>query len=101
MTLINRHLIIIVSLAALLAGCDSLGIKKSAHEKNPKETPTDTPLVQEQPPVVLSAESQEQKFNTVWERIRAGYGLPETSNNAIDSQLHFYTRYKSYFYKIT
>ena len=103
MKLINRPLITIVSIlsaTALLVGCDSLGIKRSDHAKNPIQPVIETP-VQQQAPVTPTEESEEQKFNTVWERIRTGYSLPEVSNSAVDAQVKFYTRYKTYFYKIT
>ena len=99
MTLINRPLLTILLIATLLVGCDSLGIKKSEHAKI-SEPVIETPVQQEAPATPTEA-TEEQKFNTVWERIRAGYGLPETSNNAVDAQIKFYTRYKAYFYKIT
>lgn len=99
MNLINRPLLTMVSVATLLVGCESLGIKKSDHAKNTTETTLEAPVTQQAP--IPTAEPNEQKFNTVWERIRAGYGLPDASNTAVDAQVRFYTKYKTYFYKIT
>ncbi len=99
MKLINRPLLTMVSVAAFLAGCDSLGLKKTEHAKNP-ETTIEAPVVQQTAEIPTEV-TQEQKFDTVWERMRVGYGLPETSNNAVDAQIRFYTKYKTYFYKIT
>jgi membrane-bound lytic murein transglycosylase D len=100
MKLINRPLLTIVSIAALLVGCDSLGIKKSDHTKIPTQPVIETPIQQEVPVAPIEA-PEEQKFNTVWERIRSGYGLPQVTNNAVDAQVRFYTKYKNYFYKVT
>jgi membrane-bound lytic murein transglycosylase D len=100
MKLIKHPLLTIVSIAALLVGCDSLGIKRSEHAKTPADT-AEIPVTQQPAPVTPVDVPQEQKFNTVWERIRTGYGLPDTSNTAVDTQVKFYTKYKNYFYKIT
>ncbi|MET0357417.1 MAG: LysM peptidoglycan-binding domain-containing protein [Cellvibrio sp.] len=99
MNLISRRILTLVALATLLAGCESLGTKKSDHAKTPAEIPIETPVTQQAP--IPTSESEEQKFNNVWERIRTGYGLPDVSNNAVDAQLRFYTKYKTYFYKVT
>ncbi|RYY75637.1 MAG: LysM peptidoglycan-binding domain-containing protein [Gammaproteobacteria bacterium] len=98
MNLINRPLVTMISVATLLVGCDSLGIKKTDNAKAPVEIPIETPVAQAPIP---TAEPQEQKFETVWERIRTGYGLPETSNSAVDAQVNFYTKNRTYFYKVT
>jgi len=97
MKLINRPLLTMVSLTAFLAGCDTLSIKKSDHDSATEASST-APKHSAQNP---STAPIEKTYATIWERIRAGYGLPETSNTAIDKQMHFYTGYKAYFSKMT
>lgn len=43
---------------------------------------------------------QKAHYNTVWERIRAGYAMPHASNSTVDAQIRFYTSKKKYFYGI-
>jgi len=100
MNLINRPLLTMVSVATLLVGCESLGVKKSDHANNAAETTIETPAAQ-QAPVIPTAAPQEQKFESVWERIRTGYRLPAASNSAVDAQINFYTKNRNYFYKVT
>ena len=100
--MINRPLLTMVSVAALLIGlegCDTLSLKKSDQSKTPTQSGTQSSISQQAPEPVAALE--EQKFSSVWEHIRAGYGLPETSNSAVDAQIRFYTSNKNYFYKIT
>jgi membrane-bound lytic murein transglycosylase D len=100
MNMINRPLLTMVSVAVILvAGCDTLNIKKSDQTKTPAQTNVDTPVSQQTLEPVVAPE--EQKFSNIWEHIRAGYGLPQASNSAVDAQIRFYTSNKNYFYKIT
>ncbi len=99
MNMINRPLLTMVSVAALLVGCDTLSLKKSDQSSAPVQPSVEAPVSQQTPEPVVTPE--EQKFSSVWEHMRAGYGLPETSNSAVDAQIRFYTRNKNYFYKVT
>ncbi|GGY71496.1 lytic transglycosylase [Cellvibrio zantedeschiae] len=85
-----------VSVTALMVGCDSLHLKPT-----PKSTANPTAEAAQHPITVTTTTPEERTYETVWERIRAGYSLPQTSNNAVDSQIRFYTSNKAYFYKIT
>lgn len=100
--MINRPLLTMVSVAALLIGlegCDTFSLKKSDPSKTTAQSGVEAPVSQQPPEPVVAPE--EQKFSSVWEHIRSGYGLPEASNNAVDAQIRFYTSNKNYFYKIT
>jgi membrane-bound lytic murein transglycosylase D len=102
MNMINRPLLNMVSVAALLIaleGCDSLSLKKSDQSKTPAQSGVEAPVNQQLPETPTVPE--EQKFTSVWEHIRSGYGLPDASNSAVDAQIRFYTSNKNYFYKIT
>ena len=102
MNMINRPLLNMVSVAALLLaleGCDTLSLKKSDQSKTPAQSSAQSSASQQTPETVAAPE--EQKFSSVWEHIRAGYGLPDASNAAVDAQIRFYTSNKNYFYKIT
>lgn len=101
MKLFNRPLLTplltVVSVTALLVGCDSLHLKpaaKTASDHNADAVKHSTSI-----PVAAPVEPT---YDSVWDHIRAGYGLPQhTSNSAIDSQIRFYTSNKAYFYKVT
>lgn len=103
--MINRPLLKMVSIAALLitallvVGCDTLSLKKSDQSQTPAQPSVEAPISQQIPEPIVTPE--EQKFSSVWEHIRAGYGLPDTSNSAVDTQIRFYTSNKNYFYKVT
>lgn len=99
MKMINRPLLTMVSVAALLVGCDTLSLKKSNQSSTPAQPSIEAPVSQQTPEPVVTPE--EQKFSNIWEHIRAGYGLPQTSNSAVDAQVRFYTSNKNYFYKVT
>lgn len=92
---INRPLLTMVSVAALLAGCENLGSKKhdsSAAPQIPHQAP------QAVQPQILTPEQQH--YDNLWDRLRAGYGLPDASHPAIDNQIRFYTSNKKYFAKV-
>lgn len=96
MKMINRPLLTMVSVAALLAGCENMGSKR--HDSS-----ATGPLVQT--PAQQSAQAQpqlpqQQHYDNLWDRVRAGYGLPDTNNPVIDSQIRFYTSNKNYFAKV-
>lgn len=96
MNMINRPLLTMVSIAALLAGCENMGAKK-------QDAAATSP--QEQNPVSQATQPQAnplqvQHYDNLWDRIRAGYGLPEANNAVIDSQVRFYTGNKNYFSKV-
>lgn len=97
MKCINRPLLTMVSVTALLVGCDTLHVKPA-----PKTT-TDygTTAAQHSTAAVPSSTPAERTYENVWDHIRAGYGLPETSSSAVEAQVRFYTSNKAYFYKIT
>jgi len=98
MNLINRPILTMISVAALLVGCDTLGVKTDHAKKAPaqsSQSASDEPI----PTQIIIPEVQ--KFTDIWEHIRAGYALPQASNAAVDAQVRFYTGNKSYFYKIT
>lgn len=99
MNMINRPLLTMVSVAALLVGCDTLSHKKTDHSTAPTQPSLETPVTQQNPEPVVAPE--ETKFNSVWEHIRSGYGLPTASNAAVEAQIRFYTKNKNYFYKVT
>jgi membrane-bound lytic murein transglycosylase D len=91
-----RPLLTLISVTALLVSCDRLPVKPAAQAtsdhateaaKHSTAAPTSTPA--------------ERTYASVWDHLRAGYGLPDTSNSAIDTQIRFYTNNKAYFYKIT
>ena len=95
MTLINRPFLIAISLIALLASCDSISLKKTDQTASTAQHPvatTSTPVPQ--------AEPEERKYDSVWDRIRAGFALPQTSNSTLDAQIRFYTSKKKYFYGV-
>jgi len=92
--MINRPLLIAISLIALLAGCDSIGLKK---------TDQAAPTTQHTVPSIAAApeeQPEEHKYDSIWDRIRSGYALPQTSNSTIDAQIRFYTSKKKYFYGV-
>lgn len=98
MTLINRPFLLAISfiaLVALIVGCDSIGLKKTdqtASTASPSAPTSTSPTAEAQP--------EERKYDSVWDRIRAGYALPHASNNTVDAQIRFYTSKKKYFYGI-
>lgn len=97
MKLINRPLLTMVSITALLvAGCDSLHLKKNDKDNSQatlssgsgnRQTPTESKTIQ--------------RYDNLWDRIRAGYALPEVNNRQIDNQLRLYSNNKAYFSKVT
>ncbi len=89
------RLILITFVTALVIGCDSLPLRTE-----PKVTIQSTAEAATQSTKVNPV-SSERTYDSVWEHIRAGYGLPQESNSAIDAQIRFYTTNKSYFYKVT
>lgn len=90
-----RPLITTLSVATFLAACDSLHLKPSNHAAS---TTSPTPAAA----IIETAKTEEVRtYNTVWDRIRAGFSLPHTSNGAVDAQIRFYTSNKAYFYKVT
>lgn len=97
MKLINRPILTMVSLTAFLVGCETLHLKPAAKtaDENSLETSKHSAATQS------SSAPVERKFDSVWDHIRAGYGLPDASNSAVDAQIRFYTSNKAYFYKIT
>lgn len=100
MKLIHRPILSTVSIAALLmslAGCETLHIKPAPKTGADANSGAATPSAA----VSTNNSNAEHKFESVWDRIRAGYGFPETSNSAVDAQIRFYTSNKAYFYKIT
>jgi len=97
MKFINPPLLTMVSLTALLVGCDNLPIK---HE--PKASIGQGNEAVKHPVVTVpDVVPAERTYDSVWDHIRAGYGLPDAYNNAVDAQIRFYTSNKAYFYKIT
>jgi membrane-bound lytic murein transglycosylase D len=95
MTLINRSFLIAVSLIAILAGCDSLGLKKTDQAAATASQTAETSVAH-----TPSALPEERKYDSVWDRIRAGYALPHASNSTVDAQIRFYTSKKKYFYGV-
>jgi len=89
-------LLVLVSLTTLLLGCKNLPETKP-NTKQPI-APADT--VSYHVPVIDEPPAQP-TYESVWDRIRSSYGLPQASNSAVDAQIHFYTSKKAYFYKIT
>ncbi len=96
MKFINRPLLTLVSVTALLAGCDTLHLKPA-----PKAT-TDAAAEAAKHSVAQAPSAPVQRtYESVWDHIRAGYALPQASNSSVDAQIRFYTNNKAYFYKIT
>ena len=95
MTLINRSFLIAVSLIAILAGCDSIGLKKTDQAAS-----TTNHSAQTSTSHTAEAQPEERKYDSVWDRIRAGYALPHASNSTVDAQIRFYTSKKKYFYSV-
>lgn len=95
MTIINRPFLIAISFIALLAGCDSIGLKKTDEAAAPTNPTAETSVAH-----IPSAQPEERKYDSVWDRIRAGFILPQTSNNTVDAQIRFYTSKKKYFYGV-
>jgi len=94
MTLINRPFLIAIPFVALLAGCDSISLKKTDQAATTTHHSA-TPIAP-----VPEVKPEERKYDSVWDRIRAGYGLPQTSNSTVDAQILFYTSKKKYFYGV-
>ena len=93
---INRQLstlIAIAALATLLVGCESLKSKKAEQTNLPASSTNESPA--ESTPIETAITPR--VYDNLWERIRAGYGLQDISNNEIDTQLRFYTSNKAYF----
>lgn len=95
MTLINRPILIAILFIALIAGCDSIGLKKT-DQTSASTNQTAQTSVAHSP----SAQPEERKYDSVWDRIRAGYALPHASNSTVDAQIRFYTSKKKYFYGV-
>ncbi len=99
MKLIHRSfsntILTIASVTTLLVSCDTLHLKPS-----PKATASSESAISHQV-VKTDAAPTQRTYNTVWDHIRAGFSLPQTSNPAVDSQIRFYTSNKAYFYKVT
>ncbi len=95
MTIINRPFLIAISFIALLAGCDSIGLKKTDQAAAPANATAETSVAH-----TSSVQPEERKYDSVWDRIRAGYALPHTSNSTVDAQIRFYTSKKKYFYGV-
>jgi membrane-bound lytic murein transglycosylase D len=95
MAFINRPLLTMVSVTALLVSCDSL------HLKPAPQTTHSTAEAAWHPMVDVAHTPAQQTYDTVWDRIRDGFSLPQASNPAVDSQIRFYTSNKAYFYKVT
>jgi membrane-bound lytic murein transglycosylase D len=93
MIMINRPLLIAISFIALLTSCNSIGLKKT---EQVAPTPQTTPAIT----VAPETQPKEPKYDSVWDRIRSGYALPQTSNSTIDAQIRFYTSKKKYFYGV-
>lgn len=97
---INRQLstlLAIATLAILLAGCESFSSKKNEQSNLPAATPNESPV--ESTPIETAVTPR--VYDNIWERIRAGYGLQDASNEDIDTQLRFYTSNKAYFSRLT
>lgn len=95
MTLINRRSLIAISFIALLAGCDSISLKKTDQTAASANKTAETALAH-----APSVQPEERKYDSVWDRIRAGYTLPHASNSTVDAQIRFYTSKKKYFYGV-
>ena len=95
MTLINRQLITALCLAVVLAGCESIAVKKTDQTTTSANHAAVTPVAP-----ALTSQPEKPKYDTVWDRIRAGYGLPQASNSTVDAQIRFYTSKKKYFYGV-
>jgi membrane-bound lytic murein transglycosylase D len=92
----NLCRVVVCLLTLLLASCGTLQQKNTdAMPPIASAESTHTPVITpEATPVATSA------FATIWDRMRAGYGLPEASNAQIDSQIRFYTTNRAYFAKV-
>jgi membrane-bound lytic murein transglycosylase D len=95
MTLINRPFLIAISLIALLVGCDSISLKKTDQATSATNHSTIAPAAH-----TPEAEPEERKYDSVWDRIRTGFALPQISNSTVDAQIRFYTSKKKYFYGV-
>jgi membrane-bound lytic murein transglycosylase D len=95
MTLINRPFLVLISFITLLAGCDSISPRKTDQAA---VSANHTPVTQAAP--IHKAQPEERKYDSVWDRIRAGYSLPHASNSTVDAQIRFYTSKKKYFYGV-
>ena len=95
MTLINRPLLFSLSFIALLAGCGNLSLKKT-DQIAASANHTAVTLVEPVP----QAQAEEHKYDSIWDRIRAGFVLPQTSNSTVDAEIRFYTSKKKYFYGV-
>lgn len=93
---INRPLLTMVSVAALLAGCENMGAKKHDSSADGSQLQTQASQAAQTQPQL----PQQQHYNNLWDRIRAGYSLPDANNPVIDSQVRFYTSNKNYFAKV-
>lgn len=96
MKFINRPLLTMVSVTALFVGCDTLHLKPA-----PKATADYNIEAVNHSVAIAPSTPAEPTYENVWDHIRAGYGLPQTSNSAVDAQIRFYTSNKTYFYKVT
>jgi len=85
---------------SVLVGCDTLSPKKSS-EQTQSIPASDNNISARQSVAPGIAAPSQRSYDNIWDRIRAGYGLPATSNTAIDAQIRFYTSNKKYFSKVT
>ena len=94
MTLMNYRILLATSFIVLLASCDSISLKPT-NQAAPPTTHTAETSVTHTP-----VQPQEHQYDSVWDRIRAGYAMPHASNSTVDSQIRFYTSKKKYFYGV-
>ena len=94
MTLMNYRILLATSFIVLLTSCDSIILKPTNQAAPPTTHTAETSVIH------TPVQPQEQQYDSVWDRIRAGYAMPHASNSTVDSQIRFYTSKKKYFYGV-
>lgn len=101
MAIPKRQFIILICLSILLASCSANDPKKTA-ESPPKHKP---PVAAIKKPARAAAPKPQPQatsdYDNIWQRIRAGYDLPEVSNSKINDKIRWYGKRQRYFNTFT
>ena len=89
---------------AVLVGCSSVNPKQTSEQTRPAPA-ANSHSAQQAAEANITAPIPK-GYDNIWQRIRAGYGLPAVpdnaaTNKALEAQIHFYTSNKNYFSKVT
>lgn len=94
MKLFNRPLLLILVLAALLTGCNMFSPKdqdQAAHS-TANTTPANTTDDSSQSQGQNAHQSKPGSYADIWDRVRAGYGLPAVSDSKVSSYTRMYNQ---------